>query len=87
VHDFHTTSSHPCSQINGTLGFNYQFDALNANEKESELSQAFQTIFGSASNGGMLDFLQSQVTLLRPFVSEPVLSFLRTFMELASRPF
>ena len=41
------------------LGFNYQFNALNPDEKSNELNDAFATMFRSGESPTFLQILQS----------------------------
>lgn len=52
-----------------TLGFNYEFDALNANEKPNELNVAFSTMLSASQRLSLLPLLQSRFPLLRVIVS------------------
>ncbi|EGO00976.1 hypothetical protein SERLA73DRAFT_178985 [Serpula lacrymans var. lacrymans S7.3] len=54
----------------GLAGFNYNFDALNANEKPNELNQAFTTMFQAGQQMDILRFLQSRFSLLRYIPTE-----------------
>ena len=51
------------------LGFNYNFDALNANKKPNELNEAFATMFSTGQRPTILHILQAQFPLLRILVS------------------
>ena len=43
------------------LGFNYDFDALNVNEKPNELNEAFSTMVAAGQRPSVLPILQSAV--------------------------
>ncbi|KAN0097940.1 Cytochrome P450 [Tylopilus felleus] len=53
----------------GLAGFNYNFDALNANEKPNELSQAFATVI-APSQGQIFPLLQARFPILRIIPNE-----------------
>ncbi|KDQ54060.1 hypothetical protein JAAARDRAFT_160998 [Jaapia argillacea MUCL 33604] len=54
----------------GLAGFNYQFNSLNTDEKPSELSQAFSTMFEAGQEFSILPFLQAFIPPLRIISSE-----------------
>ncbi|KAF9239085.1 cytochrome P450 [Melanogaster broomeanus] len=54
----------------GLAGFNYNFDALNANEKPNELNEAFSTMFNVSQRFSMLPFLQAWIPPLRLIPSD-----------------
>ncbi|KAG9318254.1 cytochrome P450 [Chiua virens] len=49
----------------GLAGFNYNFDALNANEKPNELNEAFATMTAAGQGLSILPVLQARFPLLR----------------------
>ncbi|KAI0060548.1 cytochrome P450 [Artomyces pyxidatus] len=53
----------------GLAGFNYSFDALNAEEKPNELNEAVRTVF-SSGGGNILQALQSILPFLRIIPTE-----------------
>ncbi|KAG0696611.1 cytochrome P450 [Suillus ampliporus] len=54
----------------GLAGFNYEFDALNANEEPNELNQAFSVIFSATRKMSVLPMLKAWIPLLRWIPSE-----------------
>ncbi|KAN0097939.1 Cytochrome P450 [Tylopilus felleus] len=54
----------------GLAGFNYNFDALNANEKPNELNEAFATVIAANQGAKMLPLLQARFPILRIIPSE-----------------
>ncbi|KAG0700480.1 hypothetical protein DFH29DRAFT_807528, partial [Suillus ampliporus] len=56
----------------GLAGFNYEFDALNANEGPNELNQAFSVIFSATRKMSVLPMLKTWIPLLRWIVSSPL---------------
>lgn len=51
------------------LGFNYDFDSLNANGKPNELNEAFATMFAAGQRLSILPVLQAWFPPLRVIVS------------------
>ncbi|OJA09059.1 hypothetical protein AZE42_04725 [Rhizopogon vesiculosus] len=49
----------------GLAGFNYEFDALNSNEKPNELNQAFSVMFSAGQRVSLLPILKAWIPLLR----------------------
>lgn len=49
-------------------GFNYEFNALNVNEKPNELNEAFSTIFNMESGITLIAVLQELLPVLRKLV-------------------
>ncbi|KLO13381.1 cytochrome P450 [Schizopora paradoxa] len=56
--------------IIGLAGFNYEFNALNINEKPNELNEAFSTIFNIESGITFLAVLQELIPVLRKLPTE-----------------
>jgi cytochrome P450 len=54
----------------GLAGFNYNFDALNANEKPNELNEAFTTITAAGQRPGIFAMLQARFPPLRLLPSD-----------------
>lgn len=58
------------------LGFNYNFDALNANEKPNELNEAFTTMNAARQRLSILPVLQAWFPFLRFIVSTMIIHFI-----------
>jgi cytochrome P450 len=54
----------------GLAGFNYEFNALNPDEKPNELNNAFRTMFHAGQQVSALPFLQTWIPILRVIPSE-----------------
>jgi hypothetical protein len=54
------------------VGFNYEFDALNATDKPNELNQAFSVMFSAGQQISILPMLKAWIPLLRWIVSSPL---------------
>ncbi|KAF9219209.1 cytochrome P450 [Gyrodon lividus] len=54
----------------GLAGFNYDFDALNANEKPNELNEAFSTMFTATQKLSIFPVLQAWISPLRLIPSD-----------------
>ncbi|KIJ62084.1 hypothetical protein HYDPIDRAFT_114926 [Hydnomerulius pinastri MD-312] len=54
----------------GLAGFNYNFNALNPNEKKNELNEAFSTMFTAGQRISILPLLQSRIPLFRLIPSD-----------------
>ncbi|KAN0097938.1 Cytochrome P450 [Tylopilus felleus] len=54
----------------GLAGFNYNFDALNANGKPNELNEAFATVIAASQGAKMLPLLRARFPILRIIPSE-----------------
>ncbi|KAH7929281.1 cytochrome P450 [Leucogyrophana mollusca] len=49
----------------GLAGFNYEFNALDANDKQNELNEAFSTMFSAGRDASVLPMLQGWIPPLR----------------------
>jgi len=54
----------------GLAGFNYNFDALNVNEKPNELHEAFSTVIGANRGLSLFSMLQSRFPIMRMIPNE-----------------
>jgi hypothetical protein len=54
------------------VGFNYEFNALNATDKPNELNQAFSVMFSAGQQMSIVGILKSRFPFLRWIVSSPL---------------
>jgi hypothetical protein len=54
------------------IGFNYEFNALNATDQTNELNQAFSVMFSAGQQMSIIAVLKSRIPLLRWIVSSPL---------------
>ena len=57
-----------CLVLNRDPGFDYQFNALNPDEKPNELSDAFATVFSTGERVAFLPILQAWFPIFRAIV-------------------
>lgn len=67
----------------GHVGFNYDFEALNADGKSNELNEAFTTLFSESQTLSVLSVLQSRIPILRLIVSTRGITVCRTLTPAA----
>jgi len=68
----------------GLAGFNYKFNALNAEETPNELSTAFNSVFDNLSKRSVLAFLQLEIPYLRHLVRIMLHVSLKAFLDFST---
>jgi len=65
----------------GLAGFNYRFNALNAEERPNELNAAFNSVFDNLSKRSILAYLQLEIPYLRHLVRAMLYICLRALID------